>query len=55
MLHLADIRRDPEAAKARLKHRNFPNPEAIDELLNLDDQRKKLQFDHDAVLFNAEF
>ena len=53
MLHLADIRRDPEAAKARLKHRNFPNPEAIDELLNLDDQRKKLQFDHDAVLAEA--
>jgi seryl-tRNA synthetase len=50
MLHLADIRRDPEAAKERLRHRHFANLAAIDELISLDDQRKKLQTDHDAVL-----
>jgi seryl-tRNA synthetase len=50
MLHLADIRRDPEAARERLRHRHFPRPEAIDELIALDDERKRLQTEHDAVL-----
>ncbi len=53
MLHLADIRQDPERAKERLKHRNFPRPEAIDELIALDDERKQLQFEHDSVLAEA--
>ncbi len=50
MLHIADIRRDPEATKERLRYRHFARPEAVDELIALDEARKKLQFEHDAVL-----
>lgn len=50
MLNIADIRPDPEAAKERLRHRHFARPELVDELIRLDDERKRLQFEHDSVL-----
>ena len=47
MLQLQIIRQDPEAVKERLAFRNFANPEIVDLVLSLDDQRKKLQLEID--------
>ncbi len=53
MLHLPSLRQDPEAAKARLAHRHFDQPELLDKALELDDRRKALQSERDQVQAEA--
>ncbi|MGZ5133797.1 MAG: serine--tRNA ligase [Flavitalea sp.] len=43
MLQLSYIRQNTELVKQRLGIRNFKEPELVDEILQLDDERKKLQ------------
>lgn len=43
MLQLQVLRQDPQAVKERLAHRNFGEPEIVDAVLALDEERKKLQ------------
>ena len=43
MLQLSYIRQNTELVKERLAIRNFKQPELVDEVLRLDDDRKKLQ------------
>ncbi len=47
MLQAAFIRNNPGLVKERLAIRNFKQPELVDSIISLDDQRKKLQFDLD--------
>ena len=47
MLQLAILRNDPEWVKERLALRNFRDTGLVDELLALDDERKKLVFQFD--------
>lgn len=47
MLQISVIRQNPEFVKERLKVRNFSQPELVDEILNIDEQRKKLQTEFD--------
>jgi len=54
MLRIQDLRQDPAAAKKRLAHRNFPQPELVDEALRLDDERKRLQTERDQVQSQAK-
>ena len=50
MLQLQVLRQDPQAVKERLAHKHFANPELVDELIALDDERKKLQLESDNTL-----
>jgi seryl-tRNA synthetase len=45
MLQLAFIRQNTELVKERLAVKNFGKTELVDELIQLDDKRKKLQFE----------
>jgi len=47
MLQLQVIRQDPQAVKERLAIKHFPEPELVDEVLRLDDERRKLQAESD--------
>ncbi|HRN48784.1 MAG TPA: serine--tRNA ligase [Niabella sp.] len=47
MLQLQVLRQNVEEVKARLAVKNFKNPELVDEVIALDDQRKKLQLEFD--------
>ncbi len=47
MLQLQVLRQNVEAVKARLAVKNFKNTELVDEVIALDDQRKKLQLEFD--------
>src|SRR5438477_3089551 len=47
MLQLQVIRQRPDWAKERLAVKHFPEPTVVDTVLELDDQRKKLQLDFD--------
>lgn len=47
MLQLAIIRADIDRVKERLAIRNFSEPELVDEILRLDDERKRLTFQFD--------
>jgi seryl-tRNA synthetase len=49
MLQLAFIRQHPELVKQRLAVKNFPHPGLVDEVLQLDEQRKKLQLESDTL------
>ena len=49
MLQLAVIRQNPEFVKERLGVRNFPEPQLVDTIIQLDDQRKKLQLESDTT------
>lgn len=55
MLQISIIRQDAEKIKERLLLKNFKNPEIVDEVVSLDDQRKKLQagFDDTQAMINA--
>lgn len=55
MLQLAVLRSNPQQVKDRLAVRNFKEPELIDAIMALDDQRKKLtfQFDDTKAKINA--
>jgi seryl-tRNA synthetase len=45
MLQLQAIRQNPAGVKERLAIKNFTEPGLVDKILDLDDQRKKLQFE----------
>src|SRR5262245_4292311 len=47
MLQLQIIRQRPDWIKERLAIKNFSDSKLIDEIIALDDQRKKLQLDFD--------
>lgn len=49
MLQLQVLRQNIEEAKERLAVKNFKNPEIVDEVIVLDDQRKKLQLEFDTT------
>ena len=47
MLQLQVIRQDPQEVKNRLGVKNFTDTGLVDEIISLDEQRKKLQLDFD--------
>ena len=47
MLQVSQIRQNPELVKQRLQVKDFADIQLIDELLNLDDDRKKYQLEYD--------
>ena len=47
MLQVSVLRQDPEKAKERLTLKNFKEIGLVDEIIRLDDERKKLQLDLD--------
>ena len=49
MLQLQTLRQDPQAVKDKLAIKNFPEPKLVDEILELDDERKKLQLEADTT------
>lgn len=55
MLQISIIRQDAEKIKERLLLKNFKNPGIVDEIVSLDDQRKKLQagFDDTQAMINS--
>jgi len=55
MLQLAQLRTDPELVKERLALKNFSQVQLVDEIIQLDDERKKLifQFDENKAKINA--
>ncbi|HVG13927.1 MAG TPA: serine--tRNA ligase [Chitinophagaceae bacterium] len=50
MLQVPFIRQHIDFVKERLAFRGFNKPELVDEIIDLDDQRKKLQFEKDEML-----
>lgn len=50
MLQLQVLRQDAEEVKKRLEKKNFYAPQMVDEIIDLDDERKKLQLDSDNTL-----
>jgi seryl-tRNA synthetase len=55
MLQVNVLRQKPDWAKERLAFKNFKQPELVDEIIALDDERKKLQaeFDNTQASINA--
>jgi seryl-tRNA synthetase len=49
MLQLQALRQNPQAAKDRLGIKNFKETNLVDEIIALDDERKKLQLDSDTT------
>ena len=49
MLQVAFIRQHVDFVKERLAVRNFPEPELVDIIVSMDDQRKKLQLESDTT------
>lgn len=47
MLQLATLRNNPEAVKERLSIKNFKETHLVDDIITLDDNRKKLSFQFD--------
>jgi seryl-tRNA synthetase len=47
VLQLQVLRQDTTAVKARLAIKNFSQPELVDQIIALDDERKKLQAEAD--------
>ena len=50
MLQLQVLRQDPEGVKQKLGIKNFKQPELVDELIKLDDERKQSQRKQDELL-----
>ncbi len=50
MLQLQTLRQDPQSAKDRLSIKNFTDIKLVDEIILLDDERKKLQLESDNIL-----
>jgi seryl-tRNA synthetase len=50
MLTLTIIRQDTEAVKTKLMKKNFKQPELVDTVLALDDERKRIQTENDILL-----
>ena len=55
MLQLQVLREDPQGVKSRLGVKNFKDVHMVDEIISLDDERKKLQleFDNSQAKINA--
>lgn len=49
MLQLGLIRQNPEMVKERLSIRNFKQPELVDQIIALDEQRRQLQQEQDNI------
>src|SRR5206468_6457103 len=49
MLQVNFIRQNAELVKQRLAVKHFDQPELIDELIALDERRRKLQFERDEI------
>src|SRR5438034_10219257 len=49
MLQLQVIRQNPQLVKERLAVKNFSEPALVDEIIRLDDERKKLQLEFDTT------
>lgn len=49
MLQVAFIKQQPELVKQRLALKNFGDLQLVDAIIELDDQRKKLQFDSETI------
>ena len=49
MLQLAVIRQDPDLVKKQLSIKSFAEPRLVDRIIELDDLRKKLQFESDTT------
>ncbi len=49
MLQLQVLRQNPQAVKDRLAIKNFKEINLVDEIITLDDQRKKLQLEFDTT------
>src|SRR5690348_4975561 len=47
MLQLQVLRQNPEEVKKKLGVKNFAEPQLVDTIISLDDQRKKLQLEFD--------
>ncbi|HEX2845084.1 MAG TPA: serine--tRNA ligase, partial [Chitinophagaceae bacterium] len=47
MLQLQQLRQDPQGVKNKLGVKYFAEPGLVDEIIALDDQRKKLQLEFD--------
>ena len=47
MLQLQVLRQNPQGVKDRLAVKHFAEPQLVDEIIALDDERKKLQLDFD--------
>ena len=47
MLTLPVLRQDPARVKERLAHKHFSDPSIVDQILAIDEQRKKLQLEVD--------
>lgn len=50
MLQLQALRQNPQAVKERLAIKNFTGTGLVDEIISLDDERKRLQLESDNVL-----
>jgi seryl-tRNA synthetase len=50
MLQLQVLRQDPQSVKKRLTIKNFNDAHLVDEIILLDDERKKLQLESDNIL-----
>src|SRR5258706_9015848 len=50
MLQLQALRQNPQSAKDRLAIKNFTGINLVDEIIALDDERKKLQLESDNTL-----
>lgn len=53
MLQVSYIRENKEQVLERLSVRNFPQPELVDEIINLDEQRRSTQSEGDALQAEA--
>ena len=49
MLTMAILRQDPEGVKKKLQKKHFAAVELVDQIISLDDQRKKLQLECDNI------
>src|SRR5215831_1202234 len=49
MLQLQLIRQNPQWIKERLAVKNFSEPNVVDDIIRLDDERKKLQLEFDTT------
>lgn len=50
MLQVTVLRADTDGVKSLLQKKNFKEPGLVDEIISLDDQRKKIQSENDALL-----
>ncbi len=49
MLQVSILKANPELVKQQLKKKHFKQPELVDSIISLDDSRKKIQAEYDAV------